>query len=453
MDLNSGTSDRAHFKNWSTFRGSGFLTERKERCDGSRTELLSVSHIYGVIPRRNIVAGNKQISRAVSLEGYKRVYVNDIVINTMLAWYGGVGHSALDGAASPSYSVYAVGNSAAPRFIHYLFRSEQTKKLFKSWSTGIQDSRLRLYPDALRRISFLLPELFEQELIVRYLDHAELRIAKAIQAKQKMISLLNEQKQVIISDQVTRGLNLNTPLKDSGQEWLGQVPAHWELHRMKSQFTEIVKKGRPELPLLAATQAMGVVTKESYGLRTVTATRGLENLKVVEPGDFVISLRSFQGGLEISHASGIISPAYTILRAKTSVNNAFYSYLFKSKPFLAAIQMTVTGIREGQNVDYRRLGLTMIPIPPVEEQQEITNAIAGKTESIDKAVIALQKEIDLLREYRTVLISNVVTGKKDVRVEAEGLPNVDPEELTQLLLGEVNVDPEEDEDNGASELE
>lgn len=354
------------------------------------------------------------------------------------------------GIITSAYISIRTRESLDKRYAALLLGAYDFMKVFYGFGSGL---RQNLDFRHLKHIPIPVPAKDEQEFIVRYLDHAELRIAKAIQAKQKMVALLNEQKQVIISELVTRGLNPNVPMKDSGQAWLGQIPAHWDLHRMKSQFDELANKGRPDLPLLAATQSMGVVTKESYGLRTVTATRGLENLKIVEPGDFVISLRSFQGGLEISYANGIISPAYTILRAKEDANNKFFSFLFKSKPFLSAIQLTITGIREGQNVDYRRLGLTMIPIPPRDEQIEINNAIVDRTEAIDRAKNALLHEIELLKEYRNALISDVVTGKKDVRAEAADLPDVDPAELAHVLSDALIGNEEEDEVDGASEIE
>lgn len=457
MDLNDGTRAETHFESWSPIRGRSFITERKERCDGAKTELLSVSHINGVVPRRNIVADTKQLSRAVSLDGYKRVYINDIVINTMLAWHGGVGHSAFDGAASPSYAVYSVSDSTSPRFVHYLFRSEQTKRLFKSWSTGIQDSRLRLYPDVLRRISFVMPDLVEQELIVRYLDHAELRISKTIQSKQKMVALLNEQKQVIISELVTRGLNPNVPMKDSGVLGLGEIPANWDLVRAKSIWRPVVSRSQTGLEqLLSVSSKFGPVPRKNLNVTMFMASSYVGH-KRVRVNDLVInSLWSWAYGLGVSKHEGLVSTAYSVFELiNPSVADPDYmNYLLRSVPMQWQFQVSSKGIWKSRlQLTDSSFGSFTLLLPSIEEQRTIASSIVNKTFDIETAISAVEQEIELLKEYRTVLISDVVTGKKDVRAEAADLPDVDPVELAQVLSGAASVDAEEDEDDGTSEVE
>jgi type I restriction enzyme S subunit len=162
--------------------------------------------------------------------------------------------------------------------------------------------------------------------------------------------------------------------KESSLPWLGQVPGHWGTRRMKFLFNERVQKGFPDEPLLAATQSKGVVRKEDYGTRTVTAMKDFHLLKLVEKGDFVISLRSFQGGIEVAHYRGIISPAYTILKPRREVSQGYYARFFKSPDFISSLTLFVTGIREGQNIDYERLSRAYMPLPPLEEQSE---SVAG----------------------------------------------------------------------------
>ena len=134
--------------------------------------------------------------------------------------------------------------------------------------------------------------------------------------------------------------------------WLDRIPRHWKLKKIKHLFKERTEKGYPDEPLLAATQAKGVVPKSMYENRTVTAEKDLHLLKLVEVGDFVISLRSFQGGIEYAYYRGIISPAYTIMVPNEAVNRGYFRYLAKSQPFLELLGFCVTGIREGQNIDY-----------------------------------------------------------------------------------------------------
>ena len=153
--------------------------------------------------------------------------------------------------------------------------------------------------------------------------------------------------------------------KPSGVEWLGDVPAHWELRRTKTLLRERSEKGRPSEALLAATQTKGVVRKEQYENRTVLALKDLHLLKFVKIGDFVISLRSFQGGIEYAREQGIISPAYTILYTADSSLRDYLALLFKSKPYLENITLHVTGIRQGQNIDYSELSRSYLPLPPL----------------------------------------------------------------------------------------
>ena len=157
--------------------------------------------------------------------------------------------------------------------------------------------------------------------------------------------------------------------KESGLPWLGPVPGHWETRRTKFLFRERVQKGFPDEPLLAATQSKGVVRKADYGTRTVTATKDFHLLKLVEIGDFVISLRSFEGGIEVAHCRGIISPAYTVLAPRAEAAEGYYSRFFKSSTFISSLTLFVTGIREGQNVDYERLSRSYLPLPPLSVRE------------------------------------------------------------------------------------
>lgn len=192
--------------------------------------------------------------------------------------------------------------------------------------------------------------------------------------------------------------------------WIHELPMHWETVKIKRLFDERVEKGYPEEPLLAATQNMGVVPKNVYGQRTVEATKDLELLKLVRKGDFVISLRSFQGGIELAHYQGIISPAYTVMIPK-GITTEYFKHLAKSKVFIELLKQCVTGIREGQNIDYTKLKGIRIPVPPIEEQIKI----AAYLDSIDARIDARIKEISLLKKYKASISSDIVTGKIDVR--------------------------------------
>lgn len=204
--------------------------------------------------------------------------------------------------------------------------------------------------------------------------------------------------------------------------WLPQIPEYWELIKVRHLFKESTKKGFPNETLLVASQEHGVVSKDVYGKRTVEATKDLHNLKLVEQGDFVISLRSFQGGIEVAHERGIISPAYTIMKATMQIEKRYFKNLFKSPPFISLMTLCVKGIREGQNIDYPTFKNEFLPFPPLEEQKAIAEYLDKKNNEIDKFIRNKERLIELLEEHRKEMIDvglstfeNIVTNKKPLK--------------------------------------
>ena len=190
--------------------------------------------------------------------------------------------------------------------------------------------------------------------------------------------------------------------------WLADIPEHWDSRKIKYTFSERVEKGHPDESLLVASQSMGVVPKDVYGNRTVEATKDLHNLKLVCVGDFVISLRSFQGGLEYAYYRGIISPAYTVMIPNDHITSGYFRFLAKSRLFIELLQMCVTGIREGQNIDYDKLKNHHIPLPPRDEQDQIVRYLDWKVSGINKLINAKRRQISLLQEKRRKTIDEII---------------------------------------------
>jgi type I restriction enzyme S subunit len=191
------------------------------------------------------------------------------------------------------------------------------------------------------------------------------------------------------------------------------------MQRFKSLLAESAIKGFPDEPLLAATQSHGVIRKSDYGNRTVTASKDLHLLKLVEVGDFVISLRSFQGGIERCHHRGIISPAYTVLRAKSDAYRDYLTLLFKSKPFVGSLTLSVTGIREGQNIDYSKLSVELLPVPPADEQTAIVTYLAHAYARIEQAIMSKLRMIALLDEKALATVGELMNLGDLKRVRAK----------------------------------
>ncbi|MEM8524688.1 MAG: restriction endonuclease subunit S [Bacteroidota bacterium] len=204
--------------------------------------------------------------------------------------------------------------------------------------------------------------------------------------------------------------------RESGFRWLEEIPVDWKIIRVKFLFSERIEKGFSEKPLLAATQSQGVIKKENFDTRTVTAQKDFHLLKLVKAGDFVISLKSFQGGIEIAHEEGIISPAYTIMIPSSKLDGDYIKHLFKSNFFILSLNRFVTGIREGQNIDYKKFKNSFLPVPNLATQQSIANFLDQKTQQIDHFIQLKEKTIALLEERKAAIINQAVTKGLDSNV-------------------------------------
>ena len=209
----------------------------------NQCELLSVYTDIGVKPRAELEErGNK----ASTTDGYWIVKKGDIVVNKLLAWMGAIGLSEYDGVTSPAYDILRPHQQINGKFFHYLFRTPLCLSEFKKNSRGIMDMRLRLYFEELGNIYIPFPSYQEQQKIAQFLDDKTAKIDQAVDLAEKQIALLKEHKQILIQNAVTRGLNPDVPLKDSGVEWLGDVPAHWDIKRLKFMLSEKLKYGANE---------------------------------------------------------------------------------------------------------------------------------------------------------------------------------------------------------------
>lgn len=217
--------------------------------------------------------------------------------------------------------------------------------------------------------------------------------------------------------------------KDSGIEWLGQIPTHWEVRKIKNCLQERSEKGYPNEPILCATQSRGVIPHDMYDNRVVVVNKDFDKLKLVKCGDFVISLRSFQGGIEYAYYQGIISAAYTILTPKDKRNSEYFKHLFKSHDFIQLLQTCVTGIREGQNINYAMLAKHFIPVPPEEEQRQIVAYLDYKSNKINERICQRERELQTLSELKQAEIATVVTRGLD--------PNVPMKESGIEWIGQI----------------
>lgn len=324
-----------------------------------------------------------------------------------------VGLSSYRGMITGAYTIFET-NNVDKKFIYYFYLNLDSDKRLKPLYKGLRNTISKETFFSFN--TFILP-LSEQQKIAQFLDDKTAKIDQAVDLAEKQIALLKEHKQILIQNAVTRGLNPDVPLKDSGVEWIGQVPEHWEVKKMKFLFKDTSIKNKPDATLLSVTQNRGVIPRNWLEERTVMPSGNLETFKFIQKDDFAISLRSFEGGLEICHHDGIISPAYTVLKYdKKFLNNGYYKYLFKCQKFISEMQTSIVGIREGKNISYEELKYSFLPIPQIIEQQKIAQFLDEKTAKIDQAIALKTAHIEKLKEYKSVLINDVVTGKVRVSV-------------------------------------
>jgi type I restriction enzyme S subunit len=298
----------------------------------------------------------------------------------------------------------------SPFYLQLLLKLSKNKFLLESFG-GTQPN---ISQKIVANLLIDVPPLAEQEAIAAYLDKECGLIGKKVDLLEQKADRYRRLRRAIINQAVTRGLNPDVELFNAEGSLVEQYPCHWSELRIKDLFTEKSIKGHADEPMLCATQLYGVIPQSMYENRVVVAVSGLENMKLVEKGNFVISLRSFQGGIEIAHYRGIISAAYTILELKEIYDKGYFKHLLKSASLIKLLKKCVTGIREGQNINYTVFKYEKLPIPPVLEQQEIAAYLDEKCGKIDEIVSKIELEISKLKELKRSLINEVVTGQHPI---------------------------------------
>ena len=387
--------------------------------------LLSVVREEGVIVRDISSKDENHNFIPDDLTNYKVVLSGQFAMNKMKAWQGSYGISQHDGIVSPAYFIFNI-RFVQSNFFHAAIRSKAYVPFFTHASDGVRIGQWDLSQARMREIVFCAPPISEQISIVRYLDYVEQRVWRLVRAKQKLIELLKEQKQAIIHRAVTRGLDPNVPLKDSGVKWLGEVPEHWEVRKLRNILYNITKRNRPDLPLLSVVREKGVIVRDisNKDENHNFIPDDLTNYKVVITGQFAMNkMKAWQGSYGISQHDGIVSPAYFIFNIRF-VQSDFFHTAIRSKAYVPFFTHASDGVRIGQwDLSQARMREIAFFVPPLSEQTAIVKYLDSATASIDATIARAHREIELLQEYRTRLIADVVTGKVDVRGVANSLPD------------------------------
>lgn len=402
-------------EHWKIMRLRAYLSMYSEKNHPDK-QLLSVTRESGVIVRNTESKEENHNYIPDDLSGYKLVRIGDFAINKMKSWQGSYGVSNFEGIVSPAYYVCKL-KFPYKDFFSNAIRCKAYIPFFTQYSKGIRVDQWDLSPIALKNIPFFEPPLPEQQAIVTYLDTKVAKIDEYISIAEKKIAALEELKQTIIAEAVTRGIHKEVPMKDSGVKWIGMIPEHWKVNSLRSYVKLYSEKNHPEKQLLSVTREMGVIVRntESKEENHNFIPDDLSGYKLVRKGDFVINkMKSWQGSYGVSKYEGIVSPAYYVCKLKFPYND-FFSIAIRCKSYVPFFTQYSKGIRVDQ-WDLSPIALKNIPFmePPITEQQEIVTYIEAKVANINQLCQAERSQIEKLKEYKQRLISDVVTGKVKV---------------------------------------
>ena len=445
-------------RHWRVLPNRALFKEISER-DHPEADMLSVTIAKGVIRQKSLLEdSSKKDSSKVDKSAYKLVQPGDIAYNKMRAWQGAVGVSDLRGIVSPAYVVQRPNPHASPRFLHYLLRTPAFAKEAERWSYGITSDMWSLRPEHFRQIYSCLPPPDEQTAIVRFLDHADRRIRRAIAAKQKLIRLLEEQKRAIIHRAVTRGVDLDVRLKPSGIEWLGDVPEHWNFRQLRRLISMVTSGSRGWASYYADDGSIFLqsgnlgrsMRLKLENVQHVALPRGAEGERTkVAQNDILVCITGALTGnvalvdLEFDKPAFVNQHIALVRPVMDVVYPKFLAMVLHSEVGKSQFKISEYGGTK-QGLSLNDVKSLLVPVPSIDEQESICGHVDEATSEIVSAITKAEAEILLIREYRVRLVADVVTGKLDVREAATKLSEV-------IESGDTEFDAEEESEDDSTE--
>ncbi len=391
-------------------------------------DLLSVYLDEGVINYNE--SDKKQVHKpSEDMSKYQLVEPGDFVMNNQQAWRGSVGVSKYRGIISPAYYIWSPRNDYNPKYMNFMLRDKDVIDQFVLASKGVGSIQRQIYVPHMKTTVLAIPPREEQDQIVRYLDWQISRINKLIHEYQREIRLLEERKLTIINTTVTKGLNPDIRFKAVDSNWTGDIPEHWDFGTIKQHF-RIQKR-------IAGKEGYDVISITQQGLKVkdIASNEGqiaasYANYQFVYPGEFAMNhMDLLTGYVGLSDKFGVTSPDYRVFSLEDvgHCDPQYYLYIFQ----LGYKRRIFYGLGKGAAskgrwrmpaINFKNFG---IPIPPIDEQREIVQYLGEQEKKHDELIEGIKKQIVLLKEYRTRLISDVVTGQIDVQGIA--IPEYQPE--------------------------
>ncbi|ELA9867022.1 restriction endonuclease subunit S [Vibrio parahaemolyticus] len=357
-------------------------------------------------------------TNALKEHGYQGIRKGDLVIHAMDAFAGAIGVSDSDGKSTPVYSacIPRIDDEVNPYFYAYYMRDLALSGFIVSLAKGIRERSTDFRFNDFAGLLLPWPSYQEQSGIVGFLDKKISQIDEAIAIKQKQIDLLKERKQIIIQQAVTQGLNPDVPMKDSGVDWIGAIPEHWNVKRLKYVLEERNERSKTgEEPLFMVSQVHGLVVRADYHEKAEVAASNIDS-KIVYKNDLVFNkLKAHLGVFFKSNIEfkGLVSPDYAVYKSKAYISDMkILELLFRHPSYIEQFVIRATGIVEGLIRLYTsELFDIAVPIAPENEQREIISFVESQCLKHDQAIAIQVQQIEKLKEYKITLINSAVTGK------------------------------------------
>ena len=402
---------------WEFYKGKYVFGERFEKGNEKNLELLSPTQKYGVIPQSmyDELSGMRavKVKESTDLSLFKTVHVGDFCIS-LRSFQGGFEYSKYEGVVSPAYHILFNKKIIEDGYYKYLFKEQSFIAEMNSYCQSLRDGKNISYTDFGKTL-IPYPPLAEQRAIASYLDDRCSKLDEIIAEAEKSIEEYKELKQAVIFEAVTKGLDKNAPMRESGIEWIREIPSTWNVIRIKYLLDEINNRSETgEEEPLSVSQVLGVVPSTMIAVANpASSTIGQ---KIVEPGDLVFNkLKAHLGVFFVSDYKGLVSPDYAVYRANDKVNPKYLEYLFHTPACITEFKKYITGVAVGLMRLYTSdLFNISIALPKRSEQERIIEYLAVNVSKYDALISEKQSLIEDLKAYKKSLIYEVVTGKRRI---------------------------------------
>lgn len=398
--------------NWGMLPNRAIFKERITRnCDNE--ELLSVTIKNGVIRQAQLLENSsKKDSSNEDKSKYKLVKINDIAYNKMRMWQGALGVSDYQGIVSPAYIILNPRANINSKYYHYLYRSPKYIRYSYNYSYGICDDQLSLRYKDFSKMYSIVPPIDEQDKIVSFIEYKEKQINKLIKKQKKLIELLEEKKKIIITEAVTKGLDKSVPMKDSGIDYIRQIPQHWQIKKIRHLLNQISKK-----KIYDGGIYIGMENIESWsGNYNAVSNANIEGVSNVFGKNQILfgKLRPYLAKCIITNYAGVCSSELLVLKPYKEQDINFIQKFMLSKYFIDLVDSSTYGAKMPR-ANWNFIRNIQCAIPNKQEQEEIIKYINKINQFINKSIQNKKTLINTLKEYKKNLISFAVTGQIDVR--------------------------------------